>query len=111
MESPRATNEYGKHGLSMELSKFSGHGYLETADAIRHPVRYSVRSYVEQPGALYDSYGRIEPDDARLLVQLLIDTKNGQLVLVLEDGSKLPILLMSSSGAIRVQGVLEAAHT
>ena len=63
------------------------------------------------PGALYDSYGRIEPDDARLLVQLLIDTKNGQLVLVLEDGSKLPILLMSSSGAIRVQGVLEAAHT
>jgi hypothetical protein len=93
--------------MDLELS---GNGYLETA-AGRHPARYYVRSYRERPGGLYDSYGRIEVEDPHLLMRLIIQRENDRLTLVLEDGSKLPILLTSTSGEIRPQGIPEAAHT
>ena len=94
--------------LSMEF-ELSGNGYLETPTGSYHRVRYFVRSYLERTGGLYDSYGRIEPDDAQLLLRLLIETKDTRFVLRLQDGSRLPVLLTSSSGSIRVQGSPELA--
>ena len=89
--------------------ELSGSGFLETPTGARHRVRYYVHSYLERPGGLYDSYGRIEPHDAQLLLRLLIETSDGRFTLLLGDGSRLPVLLTSSAGSIRVQGSPEPA--
>jgi len=87
----------------------SGNGLLETPSGARHRVRYYVRSYLDQPGGLYDSYGKIEPADAQLLLRLLIETRDHRFTLVLQDGLRLAVVLTSSSGSIRVQGSPEPA--
>ena len=96
----------------MDLDERSGKGYLLTADGRRYPARYYVRWYrPERPGALYDSYGRIEMEDPHLLRRLLIKRADDNLILVLDDDSTLPVLLTSSSGEIRPQGMPEPART
>ena len=90
-------------------TEFSGVGTLETVEGQRYPVRYYVRSYVENPSSLYDSYGRIVPTDPEALVKLMTGSNQTTYVLVLSDGSRLPIQLISSSGSIRVRGVREPA--
>jgi hypothetical protein len=94
----------------MEFER-SGNGYLETGTAGRYPVRYYVRSYLEHPKGLYDSYGRIKPEDPDVLLRLMVETNGRQFLLILADGSKLPIVLTSSSGAIRLEDVPKPVRT
>ena len=82
--------------------ELSGNGFLELADGTQHRISYYVRSYLELPGGPCKSHGQIDADDPNLIRILVIST-DGRLTLILEDGSRLAILLRDSSGAISVR--------
>ena len=95
----------------MEL-ELSGRGYLEYSNGNIYSVSYDVRSHREWSG-LYRCYGRIEADEPGLLLRLMMRTKNLkelQCSLMLDDGTRLPISLISPSGEIEVMGIPQPSH-
>lgn len=89
----------------------TGNGFIKTPSGERHPVRYFVRMHKPNPQYFYDSYGRLVSANEDLFGDLIVAFHGPEFQLILEDGSELPIRLLSTSGSFHVLYVPElAAH-